>query len=72
MKGYDENNQLREEITAYEKAGLLAAIKDFGEREKNLYNATVTLAKVEPDHPDFTIYMTSGSFEPKSPYSVDE
>ena len=72
MKGYVENNQSREEITAYVKAGLLAAIKDFGEREKNLYNEAVRLAKAEPDHPDFAIYMTSGSFEPKSPYSIDE
>ena len=72
MKGYDENNQSSEESTAYQQAGLLAAIKSFGEREKNLYNATVTLAKSEPDHPDFAIYMTSGSLEPKSPYSVDE
>lgn len=72
MKDYDENNQSSEESTAYQQAGLLAAIKDFGEREKNLYNEAVRLAKAEPDHPDFVIYMTSGSFEPKSPYSVDE
>ncbi len=72
MKGYDENNQSSEESIAYQQAGLLAAIKGFGEREKNLYNAKVALAKAEPDHPDFVIYMISGSFGPKSPYSVDE
>lgn len=72
IKRYDENNQLCEETTAYQQAEFLAAIKDFGEREKNLYDATVSLAKVEPDHPDFTIYITSGSFEPKSPYSINK
>lgn len=71
IKRYDEDNHLREEATAYQQAGLLAAIKNVGEREKNLYNAAVLLAKAEPDHPDFAIYMTSGSVEPKSPYSVE-
>lgn len=72
VKRYDDKNQLREEATAYQQAGLLDAIKDFGERENNLYKMAVLRANAKPDHPDFAIYMTSGSLEPKSPYSVDE
>ena len=58
--------------TAYEQATWLAAIKDFGEQENDLYRGAVAIAKTEPDHPDFSSYMTSGWGGQESPYSIDE
>ncbi|MHB1290953.1 MAG: hypothetical protein ACYCY5_02005 [Sulfuricella sp.] len=68
----DENGVLLEGATAYEQATWLAAIKDLGEKESNLYKEAVSIAKTEPDHPDFSSYMSSGFRGKESPYSVDE
>lgn len=72
LKELDEEGELLEGRTAYEQARWLAAIKDFGEREMTSYKEAVAVAKAEPDHPDFSSYMTTGWGGQKSPYSVDE
>lgn len=71
-KRLDDNGKLIEGATAYEHATWLSAIKDAGEKEKNLYGEAVATAKAEPEHPDFSSYMSSGWISQKSPYSVDE
>lgn len=71
-KRFDEDGVLREGATAYEQATWLAAIKDFGEQEKSLYREAVTATKTEPDHPDFSSYISSGWGGQQSPYSIDE
>lgn len=71
-KRHNENGVLLEGATAYEQAIWLAAIKDLGKQEKNLYREVVALAKTEPDHPDFSSYMSFGRGGQESPYSVDE
>lgn len=71
-KRFDEDGALLEGATAYEQATWLAAIKDVGEQERNLYRNAIAVAKTEPDHPDFSSYMSSGWGGQESPYSVEE
>jgi len=68
----DDNGITQEAATAYSKARWLAAIKDYGKKEKTLYNNNVEIAKVEPDHPDFSSYMSSGWVSGESPIPIEE
>ncbi len=72
VKRLDNNGALLEAATAYEQATWLAAIKDFGKREQNLYREAIAKAKAEPDHPDFSSYMSVRWGEQESSYSIDE
>ena len=58
--------------TASFQARWLAAIKNFGEEENNLYARNVIVAGVEPDHPSFCEYLVSGWISPEPSYSLDE
>jgi hypothetical protein len=68
----DDDGQVLAGASAYEKSIWLAAIKDFGQEELELYQAAISISKTEPDHPDFSSYMSSGWGGQKSPYSVEE
>ena len=68
------DNVYRKEATAYNKVCWLNAIKSSGGKEKNLYEENLQIATTgEPDHPDFSSYISSASIVPReSPFSIDE
>ena len=68
----DDNGEIRAGATAYNKSIWLAAIKDHGEREALLYQENTKIAKTEPDHPDFSSYISVGWGGPKSPKSLED
>ena len=57
--------------TAYHQAIWLAAIKEFGKKEKDLYLARVKTAGAEPDHPSFSNFMSVVRVRNESPISPD-
>lgn len=58
---------LQEGPTAYKRAIWLSAIKDFDKRTAHLYVKYTDIIGVEPEHPDFSRYMTVGWVDEKSP-----
>ena len=68
----DEDGNVLEGASAYERSIWLAAIKDYGQVELDLYQEATKVAKTEPDHPDFSSYMSVGWGGQKSPYSMEE
>lgn len=69
---YDNKGNYHAGITAYNKAVWLSAIKEHGDREAKLYLESTAIAKTEPDHPDFSSYMSGGWRVPKSPQTIEE
>ncbi|MCC3305536.1 hypothetical protein [Sneathiella sp. HT1-7] len=67
-----DDGVIQEGATAYHKAIWLSAIREFGDREESIYQQAISIAKTEPDHPDFSSYMTSGWRVHNSPFSVEE
>jgi hypothetical protein len=68
----DEEGNLLEGATAYSRSNWFAAIKDFGERESDLYYRCVKVSGVEPDHPSFSSYISSGTVVHQSPVALDD
>jgi hypothetical protein len=68
----DDDGKIHPGATAYIKATWLAAIKEFGTKEAKLYEDNTEIAKSEPEHPDFSSYVSSGWVGNKSPKSVEE
>lgn len=68
----DENDNLLSGATGYERATWLAAIKDHGPNEADLYARYIEQAGVEPEHPDFSSYITTRTGGRSSPFSFDE
>ena len=69
----EENSQQNEGATAYRRAIWLSAIKDYGEDVAPLYRKYVEVVGDEPEHPDFSSYMSgSGLIDHQSPISKDE
>jgi hypothetical protein len=69
---YGEQGELLEAATAYDHAGWFAAIKDFGPKESALYREAVKAAQSEPEHPDFSSFMSVGWVEPESPVTLTQ
>lgn len=67
----DEGGGVNEKATAYNRAIWLSAIKDFDNKLAQLYKTYANVAGAEPDHPDFSSYMTVSSVDHKSPISID-
>lgn len=67
-----DNGESLPAATAYYQSIWLSAIKDFGDLEAELYKATTRISGAEPEHPDFSAYMSSGFVSPKSPFSIEE
>ncbi|MCI0565294.1 MAG: hypothetical protein MN733_43065, partial [Nitrososphaera sp.] len=61
-----------EGATAYARAIWLAAIKDYDDNLAKIYQACIAVIGGEPEHPDFSSYMSSGSVDHKSPIPKDE
>ena len=71
----DENGSILKEASAYHRSAWLAAIKGYSKKEAELYQSEIGTAGAEPEHPDFSSYMTSGKaeiFHPRSPYTTNE
>lgn len=71
----DENKNILKKASAYIRSIWLAAIKDFGKKERELYQKEIKTAGTEPEHPDFSSYITvgRGSIEPVNfLYTKDE
>ncbi|MCK9417848.1 MAG: hypothetical protein M0R70_00540 [Nitrospirae bacterium] len=67
----DEGAGVNEKATAYKRAIWLSAIKDFDDKLAQLYKTYANITGVEPDHPDFSSYMTSGWVDHKSPIPIE-
>ena len=67
----DENSGTNEKATAYHRAIWLSAIKDFDDKLAQLNKTYANVAGAEPDHPDFSSYMTVGWVDHKSPIPID-
>jgi len=68
----DDNGQRVESRTNYTRAIWLAAIKDSTDNLAKLFRTYVDKVGGEPEHPDFSRYMTAGFVEHKSPVSKEE
>lgn len=58
--------------TAYYQSIWLSAIKEQDKQAEDLYQACIALTGEEPEHPDFSSYMTSGIVVHKSPISIED
>lgn len=68
----DDKGEYHAGASAYNKAIWLSAIKAHGDKEAQLYVENTELAKTEPDHPDFSSYMSVGWGGRKSPKTIEE
>ena len=68
----DDKGEIHKGASAYNKAIWLSAIKDHGDREAELYTENVEIAETEPDHPDFSSYMSVGWGGRESPKTLEE
>ena len=68
----DDNGEDHPGASAYNKSIWLSAIKEYGEREAQLYLKNTEIAKTEPDHPDFSSYTSVGWGNRKSPKTLKE
>jgi hypothetical protein len=68
----DDSGQKSEEGTAYKRLTWLAAIKDYDKDAALLYTQYTNLIGGEPEHPDFSSYVTSGYITAKSPIPEEE
>lgn len=68
----DKSGIIQEKPTAYKQSNWFAAIKDENETTKAKYQACIEITGVEPEHPDFSSYMSVGVAVDASPLSVTE
>jgi len=67
----DEKVGVNERATAYKRAIWLSAIKNYNDKITQLYKTYTNITGVDPEHPDFSNYMTVGSFEYQSPIPIE-
>jgi len=72
IERHDDKGEKHKGASAYDKTIWLAAIKDYGEKEAKLYIENTEVAKTEPDHPDFSSYMSIGWRGLESPKTLEE
>lgn len=68
----DRNLQKYPSASVYECAIWLKAIHEYSEKEERFYQDCIKIVGGEPENPDFSSYMTSGSVDHKSPIPLDE
>ncbi len=66
-----DNEAIEEAPTSYKRSIWLSAIKDYDEQATELYWKYVAITKIEPEHPDFSSYISVGWAKPQSPISVE-
>lgn len=68
----DDAGQIKESWTAYSQSTWLSAIKDYDDNVAQLYQQCIDIVGGDPEHPDFSTYMTSGQVDHKSPFNEEE
>lgn len=68
----DDREVVNAGATAYMRAIWLQSIKEAGDVELEKYNRNIQIAGAEPDHPDFSSYMSVGWKGHKSPIPLEE
>ncbi len=58
--------------TAYKKSNWYAAIKDVNDIVQTKYQQCIEITETEPDHPDFSCYISGGVVVNESPFTVTE
>ncbi|MFV9644601.1 MAG: hypothetical protein ACNYWU_02150 [Desulfobacterales bacterium] len=71
MEIHDDEGNIEVGPTAYKRAIWLAAIKDFDEQTSQPYEKYTDIIGVQPEHPDFSSYMTAGWVDHKSPIPIE-
>jgi hypothetical protein len=72
LEGSNEDPAIQEKRTAYLRACWLSSIKDQDKVGQGIYEKCVALLGEEPDHPDFTSYTTSMTWQGReTPISVE-
>jgi len=66
-----DSGEIEEAPTAYKRSIWLSAIKDYDSQTAELYRESIGITKVEPEHPDFSSYISVGWAKPQSPISVE-
>ncbi len=67
----DEGGGVNERATAYQRAIWLSAIKNYTDKTVQLYKKYTDITVKEPEHPDFSSYMTVGWVDHKSPIPME-
>jgi len=68
----EESGAVLDKPTAYKQSNWYAAIKDVNDIAQAKYQSCIDITGVDPDHPDFSCYMSSGVVVNVSPLSVSE
>lgn len=68
----DESGNIRDGVSAYQRAIWLSAIKQYGEKEGQLYNQSIETGGARPENPDFSSYSSGGWVGHKSPIPIEE
>ena len=68
----EDTGAVQDKPTAYKQSNWFAAIKGLSEITQAKYQACIDITGVEPDHPDFSSYMSGGVAVDVSPVSVSE
>jgi hypothetical protein len=68
----DETGAIEDKPTAYKQSNWYAAIKEVSELANANYQKCIQITGVEPDHPDFSSYMSGGVVVNESPLTVTE
>ncbi|MDD1758168.1 MAG: hypothetical protein LUQ22_05495 [Methanotrichaceae archaeon] len=71
LEELDDVGSVNERATAYKRVIWFSATKDYNEKIAQLYNKYTKIAGVEPEHPDFASYFTSGWVDHKSPIPLE-
>ncbi|MET0121137.1 MAG: hypothetical protein ABW124_08850, partial [Candidatus Thiodiazotropha sp. 6PLUC9] len=72
IKRNDDDGNFHPTATAYSQANWLAAIRYHSEMEASLYKSKVEVAGVEPDHPSFSSFTSSGTVVHESPIPLEQ
>ncbi|MFB1095174.1 hypothetical protein ACEWH9_13535 [Vibrio diabolicus] len=68
----DESGVIEEKPTAYRQSVWYSSIKEQDEKAQDLYEMCKKITGKEPDHPDFSSYMSVGTIQHKSPVEINE
>jgi hypothetical protein len=68
----DETGKVSEGVTAYRRAIWLSAIKDCEDSLAAAYKEHIEIIGGEPEHPDFSGYVSGGWIDHQSPFSKEE
>jgi len=71
IQAIDKGKEVNEEATVYRRLIWLSPIKDFDDKVGELYAKYRSIIGVEPEHPDFSSYMTVGWAKPESPIPIE-